>query len=160
MSLVFGTSTAITITAGSLASAAARSSAAVTTGTTNNVSAIMLSINILTTATAPSGNKQVVVYGYMSEDGTTYTGASGTVDNVDGTDKAITMPASGIPSNLFLLGYIQLNQGAVALTIHEQFELIGSFKCVPRKWGFVLFNDAGTALGATITASYTEQSYS
>ena len=62
MALVYGTSTALTITAGSLASSTARSSAAVTTTTTVNVTSIMLAVSVLTTATAPTGNKQVVVY--------------------------------------------------------------------------------------------------
>lgn len=158
MAFTPGTSTALTITAGSLASAANRSSAAVTTDTTKNVTAILLTLNVLTTATAPSGNKQVVIYGYMSEDGTNYTGNSGTTDNVDGTDKALT--AIGSPTALVLLGTIQLNQGAVAVTAHGTFEVTGRFGCTPRKWGIVLYNDAGTALGATVTATYTEISYS
>jgi hypothetical protein len=147
----------MTITAGSLASTAARSSAAVTTDITKNVTKILLTINILTTATTPAGNKQVMVFGYMSEDGTNYQGASSVVDNVDGTDKALT--AMGVPSNLTLLGNIQLNQGANAVTIRKVIEVTSRFGCVPPKWGFVLYNDAGTALGATITATYRELSY-
>lgn len=158
MALQYGTDTALTITAGSLASAGNRSSAAVTTGTTNNLTQILLEVKILTTSTAPSGNKQVVVYGYMSEDGTDFSGASSTVDNVDGTDKALT--AIGSPTNLTFLGTIQLNQGAVAATITKVFEVTGPFGCIPPKWGIVLYNDAGTALGATVSASYREVYYS
>jgi hypothetical protein len=158
MAINFGASTALAITAGALAAAAARASAAVTTDTTRNVTAIMLTVSVQTTAVAPTGNKQVSVYGYMSEDGATYNGASGTVDNVDGTDKALT--ALGAPSNLTFLGTVQLNQGANAVTIRETFEVTGRFGCVPRKWGIVLYNDAGTALGAAVTASYTETAYS
>jgi len=158
MGLNLTTSAALTITAGSLASAANRSSAAVTVGVANAVSAIMATVSILTTATAPSGNKQVLVYGYFSEDGTNYDGASSTVDNVDGTDKALT--AIGSPSNLTLLGTVQLNQGAVAATIKKTFEVTQAFGCVPKKWGIVLYNDAGTALGATVGATYTEEYYS
>lgn len=158
MALQYSTDTALTITAGSLASAGNRSSAAVTTGTTNNLTQILLEVKVLTTSTAPSGNKQVVVYGYMSEDGTDFTGASSTVDNVDGTDKALT--AIGSPTNLTFIGTIQLNQGAVATTITKQFEVTNSFGCIPPKWGIVLYNDAGTALGATVSASYREQYYS
>lgn len=157
MALQFGTATALTITAGSLASAANRSSAAVTTSTTNNITQIMLEVSILTTATAPTGNKQVVVYGYKSTDGTNYQGASSTVDNVDGTDKALT--AIGSPSNLVFLGTVQLNQGAVAATIKGEFEVTGPFGCIPPKWGIVLYNDAGTALGATVSAQYREIYY-
>lgn len=157
MALQYGTATSLTITAGSLASAANRSSAAVTTSTTANITQILLEVSVLTTATAPTGNKQVVVYGYKSTDGTNYQGASSTVDNVDGTDKALT--AIGSPSNLVFLGTVQLNQGAVAATIKGEFEVTGPFGCIPPKWGIVLYNDAGTALGATVTAQYREVYY-
>lgn len=157
MALQFGVTTAITITAASLASAANRSSAAVTTSTVANISQIFLDLSILTTATGPSGNKQVLVYGYKSVDGTTYNGDSTTVDNVDGTDKALT--AIGSPTNLIFLGTIQLNQGAVAVTIKQSFEITGPMGGIFPKWGFVLYNDAGTALGATITAQYREAYY-
>lgn len=158
MALQYGTDTAISITAGSLGSGSNRSSAAVTTGTTNNITQILLEVKVLTTSTAPSGNKQVIVYGYMSEDGTDYSGASGTVDNVDGTDKALT--AIGSPTNLTYLGTIQLNQGAVAVTFTKVIEVTGPFGCIPPKWGIVLYNDAGTALGSTVSASYREVYYS
>lgn len=157
MALQFGTSTSLTITAGSLASAANRSSAAVTTSTTNNITQILLTVNCLTTATAPTGNKQIVVYGYYSEDGTNYLGNSGTTDNVDGTDKALT--AIGSPTNLVFIGTVQLNQGAVAVTARETFVVSNAFGTIPPKWGIVLFNDAGTALGATVTATYREVYY-
>lgn len=157
MAIQYGTSTSITITAGSLASAANRSSAAVTSGTTNNTADYLVSVNCLTTATASTGNKQIVVYGYMSEDGTNYSGNSSTTDNVDGTDKALT--AIGSPTNLFFMGTLQLNQGAVAVTAREVFSVANTFGCVPPKWGIVLYNDAGTALGATVTATYREIYY-
>ena len=157
MALQFGTSTALTITAGSLTSASNRSSAAVTSGTTNNTSAIMLTVNVLTTASAPSGNKQVIVYGYWSEDGTNYKGNSGTTDNVDGTDKALT--AIGSPTGLTFIGTIPLNQGAVAVTARGTFEVTAAFGCIPAKWGIVLYNDAGVTLGATVSATYREIYY-
>lgn len=157
MALQFGTDSPLTITATSLASAVARSSVAVSVSTTANITQILLNLSILTTATAPTGNKQVVVYGYKSEDGTNYEGASSTIDNVDGTDKALT--ALGSPSNLVWLGTVQLNQGAAAVTIKKVIELVAAFGCVPVKWGIVLFNDAGTALGATVTATYREGYY-
>lgn len=156
MSLNYTTSTALTITAGSLASGAARSSAAVTPGT-NNTSAIFLSVNALMTTTQTTGDQRIVVYGYMSEDGSTYTGASSAVDNVDGTDKTLT--ALGVPTNLKYIGAISTNNGTGAITLHDQFEITQAFGCIPRQWGIVLYNDCGTALGATVTASYTEAYY-
>jgi len=158
MALQYGTSTSITITAGSLANVAARSSAAVTSGTTNNTTDYLISVNVLTTATAPSSNKQVVVYAYRSEDGTNYQGDSSIADNVDGTDKALT--ALGSPTNLTFLGSLQLNQGANAVTVRQVFSLSQAFGSIPPKWGIVLYNDAGTALGATVTATYREVYYS
>lgn len=156
MALQYGTSTAITITAGSLGSGSNRSSAAWTTGTTNNVVGVEVTVNCLTTATAPSGNKQIIVYAYKSEDGTNYQGNSGTTDNVDGTDKALT--AIGSPTALTLLGTIPLNQGAVAVTARGVFSL--RWNNPPPKVGIVLYNDAGTALGATVSATYREVYYS
>lgn len=157
MSIQYGTSTSLTITAGSLASAANRSSAVVTSGTTNNTSDYLVTVNCLTTSTAPTGNKQIVVYGYMSEDGTNYSGNSSTTDNVDGTDKALT--AIGSPTALFFMGTLQLNQGAVAVTAREVFSVAATFGAIPPKWGIVLYNDAGTALGTTVTATYREIYY-
>ncbi|MFA5920153.1 MAG: hypothetical protein WC856_02530 [Methylococcaceae bacterium] len=157
MALINGTSTALTITAANLASGSARSSAAVTTGATQNLTDILLTVNALTTATAPSGNKQIIVYGYASEDGTNYSGDSGTVDNVDGTDKALT--ALGSPTNLVFLGTVYCAQGAAAVTVHGVFSVARAFGFIPRKWGIVLYNDLGTALGATISATYSEQYY-
>lgn len=158
MAVQYGTSTAMTITAGSLAFGSARSSAAVTSGTTNNTTDYLVTVNILTTATAPTNNKQVVVYAYRSEDGTNYQGDSSLFDNVDGTDKALT--AIGSPSNLTFLGTVQLNQGANAITIRQVFSLSQAFGSVPPKWGIVLYNDNGAAaLGATVTVSYREVYY-
>lgn len=156
MALQFGTSTALTITAGSLASATARSSAAVTVGTTQNTFNINLTVNVLTTATAATGNKQILIYAYASEDGTNYSGNSSTADDVDGTDKSMTV---GVPTNLKFVGSIQLNQGAVAVTAHGEFELTQVIG-LPAKWGIVLYNDSGVALGATVSASYREVYYS
>ena len=157
MSIAYGIATALTITAGALAAAGNRSSAAATTDTTKTIVGIMLEVSALTTATAPTGNKQIIVYGYRSTDGISYGGNSGTTDNVDGTDKALT--AIGSPTSLVFLGTIQLNQGAVAVTARGEFEVSGPFGCVPPKWGIVLFNDCGTALGATVSAQYREIYY-
>jgi hypothetical protein len=159
MALQYGTSTALTITAGSLAVGAARSSAAVTSGVTNNTTDYLISVNVLTTTTAATVNKQVVVYAYRSEDGTNYQGASSAIDNVDGTDKTLT--AIGSPSNLTFLGTIQLNNGTTALTLRQVFSLAQAFGSIPPKWGIVLLNDNGAAaLGATVSASYREVYYS
>jgi hypothetical protein len=160
MALQYGTATSLTFpsTPNSLASNSAVSCNAVTTSTTNNVTAILLEVSVLTTSTAPSGNKQVVVYGYKSTDGTNFSGDSSIVDNAgSGTGQALT--AIGSPSNLFFIGTVQLNQGANAVTIKQDFEISGPMGGLFPKWGIVLHNDAGTALGATVTAQYREVYY-
>lgn len=161
MAIQYGASSPITITAGGLGSLANRSSAAVTSNLTNNTTDYIVTVNVQTTSgiAAPSGNKQIVVYGYMSEDGTNYTGISSLTDNVDGADKALT--AIGSPTNLFFMGTIQLNHGTNAqVTAREQFSVATTFGVIPPKWGIVLYNDAGTALGATVTATFREVYYS
>lgn len=157
MAIQYGTSASLSISAGSLGSTSNYSSAAITSGTTNNTADYLVTVNCLTTATAPSGNKQIIVYGYMSEDGTNYSGNSSVTDNVDGTNKALT--AIGSPTNLFFMGTLQLNQGTNAVTVREVFSVANTFGCVPPKWGIVLYNDAGTALGTTVTATYREIYY-
>lgn len=157
MALQFSSSQNLTITAGGIAQAANRSSAAVTTSIDKNIVSILLTVSILTTSTAPSSSRQVFVYGYYSMDGINYIGASTTIDNVDGTDKTLT--AIGNPTNLKWIGTINLNQGAVAATISGVFEVTSSLGTIPPKWGIVLYNDAGTTLGATVTATYREVYY-
>jgi hypothetical protein len=153
MAIQYGTSANITITGAGLLSAAARASTAVTSGTTNNTTDYLVQVSVLAPATT-SGNKQVVVYGYMSADGTTYTGNSATADNITGTDAAA---AIGSPTNLFFMGTIQLN--TVSVTATEQFSVSNTFGTVPPVWGIVLYNDCGTTLGATVTAKYREVYY-
>lgn len=155
MAIQYGTSTAMTITAGSLASATGRASTAVTSGTTNNTTDYLVQVSVLAPASGITGNKQVVVYGYMSTDGgTTYTGNSATADNITGTDAAA---AIGSPTNLFFMGTLQLN--TVSVTTTEQFSVSTTFGSIPPIWGIVLYNDCGTALGATVTAKYREVYY-
>jgi len=158
MALQYGPATALTITAGSLVNGASRSSAAVTTSTSINVTAVMLEVSVLTTATSPSGNRQVLLYGYRSLDGINYGGASSICDNVDGTDKTLT--AIGFPTNLVFLGTIAMNQAANIVTQRGEFEITSAFACIPPSWGIVLLNDCGTPLGATVTAQYREIYYS
>jgi hypothetical protein len=160
MALQYGTSTALTITAGSLAVNTARSSAPITSALTNNTTDYLISVNVLTTTTAATVNKQVVVYAYRSENGTDYQGGSATVDNIDITGGANNVTI-GTPSNLTFLGTIQLNNGTTALTLRQVFSLAQAFGSIPPKWGIVLLNDNGAAaLGATVSATYREVYYS
>lgn len=156
MAISYSTPTTLEITAGGLASAANRCSAAVTTSTDANVTAILLEVAILTTAVAPAGNKQVRVYAYASTDGVNFEGNTGITANIDGTDKTLL----GLGSNLVYVGRVVLDQGASVQTVRKTFALTNSFGYVPPKWGIILYNDAGTALGGMVSVQYREVSYS
>ena len=132
----------------SLASGAARSSVSIATDTTKNVVDALVSVSIVTTATAPSGNKQYTVYGYLTGATTAgaFNGSDTSPDNVDGTDKLITL---GSPTNLVFLGTIQANQGAAAVGLRGVFSVRQAFGCMPAHWGVVVVNDSGTAASAS-----------
>ena len=101
MTINRSTFTALSITAGSLASAANRSSAAVTVTDATSVTQIEAVVSILTTTTAPTGNKQVQVYAYASVDGTNYFDiARSAAGIITGASGLIVIPIHGISDGL------------------------------------------------------------
>lgn len=156
MALNYTASAAIAITsAATLANGSAASSAAVTTNTTNNTVDAMVTVECgVGTVAAPN---QILIYAYGSEDGVDYAGNSATSDDVNGTDKAITLNANG--TNMRFLGSIRtLASGVTARS--QPFSVAAAFGGVlPRKWGIVAHNQSGAALTAC-SASYTEIYYS
>lgn len=134
----FGTSTAITCTMASLASAAARQSTVVDNGTNKFVDALV-NISVKTSASAPSGEKAVYVYVYGSEDGTNYSGEA------SGSDASYTISS---PTNLTLLGRIECP--AASTTYKGVFSVGFAFGGrLPRKWGIIIKNATGNALDAS-----------
>lgn len=146
--LSFASSSSITCTLASLASASARESTVIDNGTNLYVDALVYLAVKLQTGT-PSADKAVYVYAYGSEDGTNYT------DNATGSDAAVTMRS---PTNLRLLGVINTPDSG-ALTYKGVFPVAVAFGGIlPRKWGIVVQNVTGIALDATEgnhTKSYT-----
>lgn len=134
----FGSSTAITCTLASLASAGSRQSTVVDNGTNKFIDAL-LNISVKTNGSAPSGDKAVYVYGYASEDGTAYSGEA------SGTDGSYT-PSS--PTNLVLIGRVECP--AASTTYKAVFAIAQAFGGrLPRKWGIVIKNATGNALDST-----------
>lgn len=86
----FGTSTAITITLASLATATARE-CTVIDNTSNKFLDAMVYLAIKLQTGTPASDRAIYVWFYGSEDGTNYT------DNATGSDAAVTMRS---PSNL------------------------------------------------------------
>jgi hypothetical protein len=150
----YGTSTAITCTINSLASSATagRGSVAVD-NTTNLYDDAMLTVTVVTTATALGNDFACYVYIYGSEDGTTYSASSG---EAVGTDVAVTLAN---PTNM--KGPYVLACPAISTTYRL---VVGSVASsfggiMPRKWGIVVQNYAGTALSTGCSASYTGIAY-
>lgn len=143
----FGSSTAITITLNSLASAGTRESTAIVNTTDKFLDALVTVIAKLAAGT-PASDKAIYVYAYGSEDGTNYT------DNATGYDAAITLRN---PTNLKLVATIAVpDAGALTYKSHP-FSIAAAFGGVmPRKWGIVVENKSGLALDTTgNSASYT-----
>ena len=147
--LVYGTTTAITITLASLATSATagRESTAVDNGTNLFLDALVTVI--LTIATGSIANdKAAYVWAYGSEDNTTFTG------NVTGTDAAITLDD---PTPLKLVQVIPMpTAGTSDKTYKAVFSIAQAFGGVlPRKWGIVVRNYCGINLEAhDCSASY------
>ena len=143
----FGTSTSITITLNSLASSATagRESTAIDNGTNKFLDALVY-VTVNVGAGTPANDKCAYVYAYGSEDGTNYT------DNATGSDAAITLRD---PTNLKLVAVIAMPTASA--TYKVVFSIAQAFGGIlPRKWGIVVRNYSGIALGASNNAaSYT-----
>jgi hypothetical protein len=143
----YGASTTITCTLASLASGSARCSAAVD-NTTNLYFESWLYLAIQLATGTPAGSNVINVYGYISQDGTNYTGDS--TSEVAGSDAAITLLS---PTNMKLLGVISVPASATGgRTFKQAFSIstgLATPLWLPPKWGFVVDNETGLALGAT-----------
>lgn len=142
--LAFGTSTAITITLGSLASSAtAGRESTVVDNSANKFMDALVYITVNIGAGTPANDKCAYVYVYGSEDGTNYT------DNATGSDAAITL---NNPTNLKLVAVISMP--TASLTYKVVFSVASAFGGVlPRKWGIVVVNFCGIALAANNNAA-------
>lgn len=149
---VFGGATSITITATTLASGSQRSSAAIDNSTNLYLDALVRVDCTLATGTPSVG---INVYAYGSIDGTNYQGMSATADNVDGTDKAVTLQS---PTGLPLLGTIPAVT-AGALVYKGLFSVAKAFGGIlPSKWGIVVDNETSLAFTAC-TCTYNGINY-
>jgi hypothetical protein len=146
--LVYGTTTAITITASSLASGSARECTAIDNSSNLFQDAMVYGAIGLASGT-PGSDKAIYIWFYGSEDGTNYT------DNVTGSDAAVTMRS---PTNL-RGPFTVLTPDSGALTYKFVVPSVNRYfggLFLPRKWGFVIQNQTNLALSTTApTFSYT-----
>jgi hypothetical protein len=138
--LEWGTTTDLTITLASLATATARESTAVD-NTSDKFEDAEVYLAIKLAAGSPGSDKAIYIYAYGSADGTNYT------DNATGSNAAITLRA---PSNLRLIGAISTpDSGALTYKI-----VLGSVAAafgglLPPKWGIVVQNVTNLAFDST-----------
>jgi hypothetical protein len=145
----YGTSNQpITITLNSLANGAVRASTAADNSANCFLDA-MVQLKITTGASAPSGDKNVLVYAYGSADsGQTYSGAA------TGSDESFGAAAGQLIDNCKLLGIVTVDAASETFE-SDLFSVAGAFGGVlPERWGIIVKNQTGQALGAGCGAFY------
>lgn len=149
LNVAYAASTAITITAGTLAtSSTVGRESAVVDNTSNKFVDALVGISATANGT-PTANTFLSLYAYGSEDGTSYN------DNATGSDAALTLRS---PTNLRLIGQLAFPASANP-TIKGVFNVAQAFGGIlPRKWGIVVVQGSGVALSA-FTATYTGVTY-
>lgn len=143
------TNQAITITLNGLADDSYRMSTAVD-NTSNLFLDVLVQLKIDTANVgAPAGDKNVLVYAYgTADDGTTYSGGA------TGIDAAYGGVAGQLITNCKLLGIVHVDAQ------NEVFEsdlmsVASAFGGVmPAKWGIIVMDQVGQALGANSAAFY------
>lgn len=130
----------ITITAASLGNGSARASTALDNSTNLYIDA-QVGGKIKTSGASTETTGSCTIYAYASVDGgTTYTEAA------TGTDAAITLTA---PTNAIPIGVVNTVANATTYNFGP-FSVAKAFGGVlPRNWGIILVNNAGSALDAT-----------
>lgn len=165
MAIVRTTITAPAITSwaslGNSATAVA-SSAAVTVGTSTNVTDHQIQLKIVgpTTMTA-SATTVVNIFIYGSNDGTGWTSGSTTNELIDGTDKAITLSSNG--NNGIYAGQILLHttsSGSSVTYYSKVISVAALFGTLPEKYVVVIQNQSSATLSTGHAITVIETSYS
>ena len=140
---------AITITLNGLADNGSRASTAITNAVNLFLDVLVqLKINTANVG-APAGEKNVLVWAFGSADnGITYSGGA------TGTDAAYGGVAGQLIDNAKLLGIVSVDaQNEVFES--DCFSIASAFGgVVPEKWGIIVTNQIGQALGANSVAFY------
>lgn len=136
----YGTATAITCGAASLANNAARQSTAISNS--SNVDDMTVQINAVSGTAGP-----LYVYLYSSIDGSMYT------DGCTGSDASYTMPTN---INMRPLGTYNCPTSSGAAS--DEFSVVNCKGFLPQTWGIVVLNSTGGTLSA-FSAKYKTISY-
>lgn len=133
------TQSAYTISLDSLASATYVASSAVDLSAVDPVD-IIAEVTVVTTSTAPSGNKRVAVFVSISMDGTNY--SSGPTSGTTTTDQP----------DLYYIGDLPCNSAST--THRKAFSILTALGFVPPYHKLICLNDLGTALSTGCAAEY------
>ncbi len=145
----YGTSNQpITITLDSLADAGMRASTAVDNSSTCFLDA-MVQLKIVSGASAPTGDKNVLVYAYASADsGVTYSGGA------TGSDDGYSGAAGQLMDNCKLLGIVNVDAANETFE-SDVFSVASAFAGVlPERWGIIVRNQTGQTFGYGCAAFY------
>jgi hypothetical protein len=136
----------VTITVAGLANGASRASTVVDNTTTLYDDVLIFGI-ILANAAGTSATGYVNIFGYGTVDG-----GSNYSESCTGSDAAITLVS---PTNLVLIAQVNVVANGVTYKAGPySFCRMMGFDRLPNKWGIVLQNQSGAAIGATATITY------
>ena len=138
----------ITITLDALADDVMQSSTAIDNSSTCFLDATV-QLKIVSGASAPSGDKNVLVYAYASSDsGVTYSGAA------TGSDDSYGAAAGQLIENCKLLGIVNVDAASETFE-SDVFSIASAFAgALPERWGIIVKNQTGQALGSGCAAFY------
>lgn len=140
---------AITVTLNGLANGGIRASTAIDNSANLFLDALVQLLIDTGNVGPPSGDQRVMVFAYGTADGgTTYSGGA------TGVDAAYGAVAGQLATNLVLLGIIEVDAQNETFE-SDVFSIASAFGgAMPQKWGIVIYNDIGQALGAASAAFY------
>lgn len=138
----------INITFDGLADNAMRSSTAVDNSSSCFLDALV-QLKIVSGASAPGGDENVIVYAYASADsGVTYSGAA------TGSDDSYGGAAGQLIDNCKLLGIVNIDAASETFE-SDIFSIASAFAgALPERWGIIVKNQTGQALGSGCAAFY------
>ena len=138
----FSTSTTIPCTLAGLANAAARESAIVD-NSTNLYDDAMFTLKFTLAGGSMASDKAVYVYFHGSEDGVVYT------EPMTAADAGITLTTANNLTLGMVISCVSNTTGAYVKTLGSVAQMFGGV--LPRKWGFIVQNQAGPAFNGTET---------
>lgn len=124
-------------------------SAAVSSGTSSNVTDITANLDlVLPSIASPSGSTKIDIYVWGTNDDTGYPGGSTANEVITGSAGGITISAIGTVALKFW-GVATVTQTTTVQTVRVDGSIVAALGFVPRRWGMVFINNTGATLSTT-----------